>query len=84
MLHQALGGDSWTLDQHILALIHDQLAMANWQRQGKRGRPRPKPISPLSVGKKEAQQFGDTSGRDPEEVKALLHGYRTGAFDHGG
>lgn len=34
---------AWSPDMHLLAFIGDQLAIANWQRAGGKGR-RPKPI----------------------------------------
>lgn len=70
LLYQALAEDRWTLDQHLLALIHDQLAIANWQRtkDGAKGRNRPKPLSPLA---KSGTRYGKTD-RSPEEVKAFL------------
>lgn len=68
-LYWALGGDEWTLDHHLLALIHDHVAVANWQRQkNARRRQRPKPLSPLA---KRGKQYGKTD-RDPDEVKAYL------------
>lgn len=70
LLHQALADDTWTLNDHLLALVHDQLAIANWQRSkdGSKGRRRPKPISPLAS---RGVRYGQTT-RDPEEVKAFL------------
>lgn len=75
-------GDDWSLDQHLLAIVVDRLAIANWQRSkdGQKGSKRPKPISPL------AQRGGTRYGKtdlDPEQAKARLAGYRTGAFDRG-
>lgn len=71
LLHKELAGDTWSLTDHLLALIHDQLAIANWQRSrdGQRGSNRPKPISPLAA--KNQTRYGKTD-RDPEEVKAFL------------
>lgn len=63
-------GADWTLDQHLLAAIADQLALANWQRQGKKGATRPEPISPLA--KRPTNRSGNTTGQDPREVKAIL------------
>lgn len=83
LLHGELSDDNWTLDQHLLAIVADRVSMGNWQRQGKRGATRPKPISPLSKAR-DVQTFGNTKGRDPAEVAQILHGYRTGAFDRGG
>lgn len=70
-LHRALSGDELTLVEHALLLIHDQLAIANWQRSkdGSKGRNRPKPLSPLA--KKSGQRHGKTD-RSPEEIKAYL------------
>lgn len=36
--------DGWGPAEYLLALIADELAIANWQRQGKKGAPRPKPL----------------------------------------
>lgn len=51
--------------------MHDQLAVANWQRSkdGAKGRNRPKPISPLA--KQSGKRYGRTD-RSPDEVKAHL------------
>ena len=81
LLHRALADDDWTLDQHLLALVHDQLAAANWQRAGKRTAPRPKPVSPLAKRSKPTR--AGAADRSPEEMTALLERYRTGAFDRG-
>lgn len=69
-LHRAVSGDDWTRTDHLLALIHDQMAVANWQRtkDGAKGRNRPKPLSPLA---QKGARYGKTD-RDPEEVKAYL------------
>lgn len=34
----------WGLTEHLLASAVDALAVGNWQRQGKKGTRRPKPI----------------------------------------
>jgi hypothetical protein len=75
MLRRALlpdePGADWTRLEHLLALVHDQLAVANWQRtkDGRRGRNRPKPISPLA--RKAGTRYGRTD-RPPQDVKAYL------------
>lgn len=71
-VHQAAGGEGWTLTDHLLALVHDQLAIANWQRSkdGVKGRNRPTPLSPLARQQR-GVRWGRTS-RNPEQVKALL------------
>lgn len=83
LLRAELAKDDWTLDQHLLALVLDTLRLANWQRQGRKGARKPDPVSPLAKPRS-AERVGDTDGRDPDEVRAMLHAYRTGAFDHGG
>lgn len=72
-LHRAAGGDTWTLTDHLLALVHDQLAIANWQRSkdGSKGRNRPKPVSPLAKQRGGSIRHGRTD-QSPEQVKALL------------
>lgn len=74
-LYRAVGGDDWTLTEHLLALVHDQLAVANWQRSkdGAKGRNRPKPLSPL-LRQRQSGRMGKTD-KSPEEVKALLARY---------
>lgn len=37
-------GGGWSVTDYLLAIVADHLAMANWQRQGKKGAPKPKPI----------------------------------------
>jgi hypothetical protein len=55
----------WSLESHLLALIADQLGVANWQRQGKKGAPRPKRVP--RPGQKQTQKIG----RDPLPVNDL-------------
>lgn len=66
-----MSGNDWTLTDHLLALVYDQLVISNWQRSkdGAKGRNRPKPISPLT--KKAGNRYGKTS-RSPDEIKAYL------------
>lgn len=70
LLYQALADDTWSRTDHLLALVHDQLAIANWQRTkaGSKGRNKPKPISPLA---QRGKRWGKTD-RSPDEVKAFL------------
>jgi len=72
--YRALGGDEWTLTDHLLALIHDQLAIANWQRSkdGQRDRNRPKPMSPLLQRESRRERRIGHTDRTPDEVRALL------------
>ena len=82
LLSRRLSGDDWTLDQHLLAIAADRLAVANWQRSkdGQKGTRRPKPISPLA--RKGGLRYGKTE-RDPDEVKAVLARYRAGQMPGG-
>jgi hypothetical protein len=82
LLHRRLSGDDWTLEQHLLALAVDRLAVANWQRSkdGQKGTRRPKPISPLA---RQGVKYGKTE-HDPERVKNLLSAYRHGTFAKSG
>lgn len=64
-----MGSDGWTRTDHLLALVVDALNAANWQRGGKKGLPKPKPISPLA--KKGRKRYGKTD-RSPAEVAAYL------------
>jgi hypothetical protein len=62
-------GDDWTRQEHLLALVFDQLAIANWQRTGRKGKGgKPKPISPLA---NRGKRYGKTS-LSPEEVIAIM------------
>ena len=83
LLRAELAKDDWTLDQHLLALILDTLRLANWQRAGRKGAPRPQPVSPLARrgAKARAEHSGNAGGRSQEEIDALLHAMRTGALD---
>lgn len=83
LLRAELARDDWTLDQHLLALILDALRIANWQRGGRKGAPRPQPVSPLAKRetRARAERSGDAGGRGQEEIDALLHAMRTGALD---
>lgn len=69
-LRRAMVEDTWTLTDHLLALVYDELRLHTWQRtrDGKKNRRRPKPISPLA---KRGTRYGKTD-RDPDEVKAYL------------
>lgn len=71
LLYRALSDDDgWSLTDHLLALVHDQLAIANWQRtkDGSKGKRKPRPISPLA---KRGQRHGKVD-RSPDEVKRYL------------
>jgi len=40
-----LHGVHWSIEAQLTAVVADQLAIANWQRAGKKHAPRPKPIA---------------------------------------
>jgi hypothetical protein len=63
---QVEGGDGWSRTDHLLALIIDELRLANWQRTGKKAN-RPEPFSPL----RQPKRIGHTD-RSNEEVIELL------------
>lgn len=75
-----MAGDDWSRTDHLLALVHDQLAAANWQRAagGKRKPPKPKPISPLV---KRGTRMGGGHGKSNDEVIAQLERFRTGFYE---
>jgi hypothetical protein len=86
LLQRRLAGDDWTLDQHLLAIAADRLAVANWQRSrsGQKGTNRPKPISPLARRGQSRQNRTGYTDQDPAAVKALLDRYRRGEVSGGG
>ena len=58
MSRARLGEDAvWGLTEHLLARVSEELAIANWQRQGKQYAPKPKPI-PRPGKKSETRQIG--------------------------
>lgn len=60
----------WTLDAHLAALTVDALHAANWQRAGKKGARRPKPIPRPGVKQgKSSRTFGG-AGVSLEEMQA--------------
>lgn len=71
---QAAGGDGWTRAEHLMAMVVDELKVANWQRSkdGAKNRNRPKPISPLAAQR--GVRYGRTD-RSPQEVAELLARY---------
>jgi hypothetical protein len=77
LLNRKLSSDDWSRSEHLLAIVADRLAVANWQRSkdGQKGTRRPKPISPLA--KRGGVRYGKTD-KSPEEVKAWLARLRRG------
>lgn len=66
----ALHGPQWTRVEYLLASVVDVLAAANWQRQGKKGAPRPKPLPRPGVESGDQHLGGEAMS--PEEVDAIL------------
>lgn len=67
---QEAGGDGWSRTEHLLAMVVDELRLANWQRtkEGSKNRNRPKPISPLAP---KGRRIGKTN-KSFAEVKDYL------------
>jgi len=63
-------GDDWTTETHLLAVVANALLVGNWQRQGRKGAPRPKLIEPPG-SKGDVERFGGES-LPPEQVDAIL------------
>lgn len=53
-------GEQWSREEHLLAGIYDVLALANWQRQNRRGAPKPKAL-PRPGTKPQERRFGTAS-----------------------
>lgn len=77
-LFAELSGSDWTREEQLLALIADVLAIANWQRQGRKGAPKPKPVSPQP--KASAPARDPMAGRTQQDIDGLLEAMRTNAF----
>ena len=70
-LSTALGGDGISKSDHVLMLLNDHLAAANWQRGGGKKKDKPDPLSPLAKRSGGKRRFGQTD-LPPEEAIALL------------
>jgi hypothetical protein len=69
---KAFGSDGYSLDQHLLFMVLDELRIANWlhSRDGEHNRNRPERVSPLA---QRIESIGHIpEGRTVEDVKALL------------
>jgi hypothetical protein len=61
------------LEAHLLAGAADRLAAGNWQRGGGKGkRPPLIPRPGVGQGKRRYGNKGESSGKTPDEVKAML------------
>lgn len=49
-------GEGWEVTDYLLAVVADYLAVANWQRSGKRGLPKPRPLP--RPGDTNTERFG--------------------------
>lgn len=74
---QAAGGDGWSRTDHLLAMVIDELRLANWQRtkDAAKNKNRPKPISPLAV-EANVIKYGGTDLSTDEVLAKLdqIHG----------
>ncbi|MDO8308561.1 MAG: hypothetical protein Q7V58_09450 [Actinomycetota bacterium] len=72
----AVNGDetAWSITDHLLAGVTDLLALANWQRSGKKSAPRPKPLP--RPGKK---AWGKRIGKDPIPIRDFNSWWEKGA-----
>jgi len=69
---RAAGGDGYTLTEHLLMLVLDELRVANWQRSkdGQKGTNRPTRVSPLANPQRRRPR---AAGRlTPEQKAAYL------------
>lgn len=75
-LARAVNGDetTWSLTDHLLAGVYDLLALANWQRAGKKNSPRPRPLPrPGKAGD------GKRIGKDPIPIRDFNTWWEKGA-----
>lgn len=70
MLAVTNGDSAWRLEPMLLAAAVDQLAVANWQRQGKASAPRPKPIQ--RPGVKDNRRVVAKGGLPRDQLDRLL------------
>jgi Family of unknown function (DUF5361) len=72
---QAVHGDalSWSAGEYLLAGVLDALNIANWQRTGRRGRPRPQRVQRPGTGPKHR---GNTGTMTTAQVRAYLDQFK--------
>lgn len=82
-LHQTLAGDDrhWGLQEQLLAVIADELRIANWQRSSAGAKkskqpPRPKPIQRPGIGDKKPK-----SALPLAQLDQILRRHNPDAFD---
>jgi hypothetical protein len=66
---------TWSLSDHLMALVVDELRVANWQRteDGHKGRRRPKPLPRPGVHQEdEATHIGRGRGMSTNDLDRLL------------
>ena len=71
---------AWTLEAHLAALAVDVLQAGNWQRAGKKGARRPKPIPRPGVKAARSSRTFGGAGVPLEEMQAR-HAAMVAAFD---
>lgn len=72
---RALVGESadWGVTEHLLAAAVDALHAANWQRSGRKGARRPKPVRrPGDTTSAETKQYKPSRTFSPDEIDALF------------
>jgi hypothetical protein len=69
---------SWSVEAHLLALVHDAVAAGNWQRQGKQNASKPPPLPRPGVADKGRKKFGSVS-YEPADFAAKLAAARAAA-----
>lgn len=76
---KAAGGNGWNRTDHLLAMVVDELRLANWQRtkDGTKGRNRPKPVSPLA---ERGTRVGKTDKSPAEVIDFLDRLHRRGKW----
>lgn len=73
-LRETDGESAWQIQEHLLALTADVLALANWQRGGGKGT-RPKPIPRPGVeAQKNERTFGGGQTYSVDEMRQILAG----------
>lgn len=74
VLRETNGESAWQIQEQLLALAVDVLALANWQRGGGKGR-RPKPIERPGVkSTSDETTFGGVTTYSVEEMRRILDG----------
>lgn len=71
-------GATWGLEAHLLALAIDVLNIGNWQRTGKKGTPRPKPVQRPGVKDGRQTRRLGTASMSMEEMQTRQQAWSAG------